>query len=69
MIIGSGLMAIACNGIDREDVLFFASGVSDSSEKDDREFQREENMLFTNIEKYHNKVFWGYRGRGIIFKT
>ena len=69
MIIGSGLMAIACNGIDREDVLFFASGVSDSSEKDDREFQREENMLFTNIEKYHNKVFiyFGAIGGGELY--
>lgn len=57
MIIGNGLMATACKEIDREDVLFFASGVSNSKETDSWEFEREEDMLLANIEKYHDKIF------------
>ena len=53
MIVGDGLMATACR--DREDVLFFASGVSDSKETDVKKFQREEDLLLANIN--HDKIF------------
>ena len=57
MIIGYRLMAMACRQIDSEDVLFFASGVSDSSETDSRAFKREEDLLRINIGKHYDKVF------------
>lgn len=43
MIIGSGDLAQVLPN--RDDLLFFASGVSDSRETDEKEFQREINLL------------------------
>ncbi len=43
MIIGSGDIANAI--VDRKELLFFASGVSKSSETDDLQFAREKNLL------------------------
>ena len=45
MIIGNGLIAKKCKSIDGEDVIIFASGVSNSSETDIREYDRETNLL------------------------
>jgi len=56
MIIGDGMIAKACNPIDRDDVIFFASGVSDSSETDSREFERERKMLEKTVSTYNDKV-------------
>lgn len=55
MIIGTGLIAKALKEIDAENMLFFASGVSNSLETRDSEFKREftllKNMLESNREK------------------
>lgn len=45
MIIGQGLMAKSLSKHDREDTLFFCSGVSNSLETDPREFKREIDLL------------------------
>ena len=41
MIVGNGLIASLFYDVDREDVIFFASGVSNSLETELSEFQRE----------------------------
>lgn len=48
MIIGTGDIAQALN--DRTGFLFFAAGVSKSSETDEAEYERERDRLFKNIE-------------------
>jgi len=48
MIIGNGLIAKNCFFIDQEDILFFASGVSNSMCNDDNEYRKE----ITLLEKY-----------------
>ncbi len=45
MIIGSGDIAKAIADLDRNDVTFFASGVSDSKETNTDNFKREEELL------------------------
>lgn len=45
MIIGNGDMAEALKPLDRDDVLFFASGVSNSKCEDLRGFQRERDLF------------------------
>ena len=45
MIIGNGLIASLFNEYDKENVVFFASGVSNSSETRREEFLREENLI------------------------
>lgn len=45
MIIGKGLIAKLFTDHDRGDVIFFASGVSNSSETDPAQFTREENLV------------------------
>ena len=50
MIVGKGLIGKNCSSIDREDVLFFASGVSNSTCTDENEYEREIKLL----EKYLN---------------
>ena len=49
MIIGSGLIAKSCKIIDNSDVLFFASGVSNSMSNNESEFEREINLLNDNL--------------------
>jgi hypothetical protein len=49
MIVGNGLIAKNCFLIDREDVLFFASGVSNSMSNNKSEFEREINLLNDNL--------------------
>ncbi|MPT32107.1 MAG: NAD-dependent epimerase/dehydratase family protein [Chryseobacterium sp.] len=57
MIIGRGLIANLFIEEDREDVLFFASGVSNSLETRPEEFLREENMVKKAIFENHQKIF------------
>ncbi|MGC4130019.1 MAG: NAD-dependent epimerase/dehydratase family protein [Bergeyella sp.] len=57
MIVGNGLIASLFKDSDREDTIFFASGVSNSSETDAAQFQREENLIKETIEKNHGKLF------------
>ncbi|WOC52447.1 NAD-dependent epimerase [Bergeyella porcorum] len=57
MIIGNGLIASLFTEHDKENVIFFASGVSNSLETKDNEFIREENLIRTTIEKNPNKIF------------
>ena len=45
MIVGNGMIATACRAIDRDNVIFFASGVSDSGETSRNAFARESNLL------------------------
>jgi hypothetical protein len=55
MIIGNGDIASVL--IDREDLLFFASGVSNSREKNPSEFEREMKLLFKQDHKMHIVYF------------
>lgn len=57
MIIGKGLIASLFTDVDMNEVVFFASGVSNSSEKRKEEFLREQNLVEETIAKYPNKLF------------
>lgn len=57
MIIGNGLIAKSLQTIDSEKVLFFASGVSNSLETRDSEFEREHSLLINSIQNYAGKTF------------
>ncbi len=56
MIVGSGLLAKAFKEfVNDEEILIFASGVSNSLETGKKEFQRESNLLLNTIRKYPDK--------------
>lgn len=57
MIIGQGLIASLFQDNDREDIVFFASGVSNSLETRPEEFLREENLIKKTAEENLDKVF------------
>lgn len=57
MIIGNGLIASLFTEHDRENVIFFASGISNSLETKESEFLREENLIRSTIEENPNKIF------------
>lgn len=57
MIIGDGLIASLFTKHDRDDVIFFASGVSNSLETKSEEFLREETLIRNTIAENPNKVF------------
>ena len=57
MIIGNGLIANLFRENDREKVVFFASGVSNSLETDKSAFLREENLIRKTIKENPNKIF------------
>ena len=57
MIIGNGLIANLFTENDRENVVFFASGVSNSLETDKSAFLREENLIRKTIKENPNKIF------------
>jgi len=57
MIIGNGLIANAFRKDDRDDVVFFASGVSNSLETNEDQFLREENLIRKTIEENPGKLF------------
>ena len=49
MVIGNGMLASAMRSIDRDDIIFFCSGVSNSSETAQEAFLREQNLLLEQI--------------------
>ena len=57
MIIGRGLLASLFTDNDREDTVFFASGVSNSLEDRPEEFLREENLIRNTIDQNPEKIF------------
>jgi nucleoside-diphosphate-sugar epimerase len=57
MIVGNGLIANLFRENDRENVVFFASGVSNSLETDKTAFLREENLIRKTIKENPNKIF------------
>ena len=58
MIIGKGMIANAFNLYKhRDDVVVFASGVSDSNESDELKFLREKELLKSYLREYNNKQF------------
>ncbi|MDY3337607.1 NAD-dependent epimerase/dehydratase family protein [Riemerella anatipestifer] len=57
MIVGNGLIASLFKEESVNDVVFFASGVSNSLETDKLQFQREENLLRKTIGENPNKIF------------
>ena len=57
MIIGNGLIANLFRENDKENVVFFASGVSNSLETDKSAFLREENLIRKTIKENPNKIF------------
>ena len=57
MIIGKGLIASQFYEVDQEDIIFFASGVSNSSETRKEEFYREQNLIEETILKNSDKLF------------
>lgn len=57
MIIGKGLIASQFTDVDREDVIFFASGVSNSSETCVNQFDREKKMIENTIQFNKDKLF------------
>lgn len=57
MIVGNGLIANAFKNHDREDVVFFASGVSNSLETDKAQFKREEDLIRSTITENPSKIF------------
>ena len=57
MIVGNGLIASLFTECDQENIIFFASGVSNSLETKKEEFLREENLIKKTITENLNKVF------------
>lgn len=57
MIVGNGLIASLFVDNDDENVIFFASGVSNSLETRVEEFLREENLIKNTISENTDKVF------------
>ena len=55
MIIGNGLIANLFTEHDRENIIFFASGVSNSLETEKSAFLREENLLRNTSQKILKK--------------
>ncbi len=68
MIVGNGLMATAMKKIDDNDLLIFASGVSNSNETNSKEYKREYNLLKKHIEEYPNKKLIYFSTCGIYDK-
>ena len=57
MIVGNGLIANLFKNEDRENAVFFASGVSNSLETDKSAFLREENLLRKHLTENPEKIF------------
>lgn len=57
MIVGKGLIASLFTAHDRENTIFFASGVSNSLETRVEEFLREENLIKSTITENADKIF------------
>jgi nucleoside-diphosphate-sugar epimerase len=57
MVIGRGMIAIKFLCYEDENVLFFASGVSNSNEIDEKAFQKEEALLRNTLQERGTKTF------------
>ena len=57
MIIGKGLIALQFLDCDNDKIIFFASGVSNSSETDKNQFLREENLIRETLKAHPHKLF------------
>lgn len=57
-IIGDGDLAQTLKEVDREDIIFFASGVSNSLETRDSEFSREKDLLFTFADEKEKRIVY-----------
>lgn len=57
MIVGRGLIAKQFLEVDSDDIIYFASGVSNSSENDASQFKREENLIKETIFNNPQKLF------------
>ena len=57
MIVGKGLIASLFTDVDQEDIVFFASGVSNSLETEKSAFLREENLLRKHLTENPKKIF------------
>lgn len=57
MIIGNGMLATAFKGYNIDNILIFASGVSDSKTTNKLEFEREFELLNKTIDEYHDSIF------------
>lgn len=57
MIVGNGDLAQALKEIDRDDRIFFCSGVSNSREVRESEFQREKDLLWAIKDRKHLVYF------------
>lgn len=57
MIIGKGLIASLFVDEDHGNVIFFASGVSNSSETDEKQFAREEQLILDTLSSNQNQLF------------
>jgi hypothetical protein len=70
VIIGSGDIATALkeNNLDRNDIIFFASGVSNSSETRRGEFEREEDLMLNSI-RWDNRGMISKKVHGVYFST
>jgi len=66
MIIGNGLIAKSLQNIDSDEVLFFASGVSNSLETKDAEFQRELALLQNALTSYPHLRFFYFSTLSIL---
>lgn len=55
MIIGNGMLANSLRPFDEENIIVFASGVSNSLETKESEFEREILLLRSTVEKFPNK--------------
>lgn len=70
MIIGQGMIAKALQNIDSDEVCFFASGVSSSNIVEQKEFDREKDLLETTLDKYSNsRNFIYFSSCGIEFES
>lgn len=69
MIIGNGLIAQSLQNIDSYDIIFFASGVSNSLETNEAEFLREFQLLENTIKANPSKKFIYFSTLSIEDKT
>jgi len=67
MIVGHGDIAQVLSSVDREDRIFFASGVSNSSEMRESEYRRELNLLYTMLSETNMKKRFIYFSSLCVF--
>jgi dTDP-4-dehydrorhamnose reductase len=70
MVVGSGLLAKAFLSYEKNnDILIFASGVSNSKETSQEQFEREEHLLNLYLEKYGKSTYFIYFSTCSAFDT